>query len=165
MNNNQHAHKRFCDLIFPRFYWVTCGSLFRESYYFWEFAKHSSRSLIVLWFLVWYFSVMTMFHGLFPWLFGNFGFVIHIWLTLKVRDRLLHCTKYLTCTPSSKGEVWCCECNQNLLILVFNSVSRCPGPGSSWGDLAVPPPSKEGESPSHPFYSILFYWNMRISFS
>ena len=28
-------------------------------------------------------------------------------------------------------------------------VSCCPGPGSSWGDLAVPPPSKEGESPSN----------------
>ena len=27
-------------------------------------------------------------------------------------------------------------------------VSGCPGPGSRWGDLTVPPPSKEGESPS-----------------
>jgi hypothetical protein len=27
-------------------------------------------------------------------------------------------------------------------------VSGCPGPGSSWGDLTVPPPSKEGDSPS-----------------
>ena len=27
-------------------------------------------------------------------------------------------------------------------------VSGCPGPGSSWGDLTVPPPSKEGKSPT-----------------
>ena len=27
-------------------------------------------------------------------------------------------------------------------------VSCCPGPGSSWGNLAVPPASKEAESPS-----------------
>ena len=33
-------------------------------------------------------------------------------------------------------------------------VSCCPGPGSSWGNSAVPPPSTEGESPSHPFYNI-----------
>ena len=28
-------------------------------------------------------------------------------------------------------------------------VSCCPGPGGSWGNLTVPPPSKEGESPSN----------------
>ena len=27
-----------------------------------------------------------------------------------------------------------------------------PGPGSSWGDLTVPPASKEAESPSNLFY-------------
>ena len=27
----------------------------------------------------------------------------------------------------------------------------CPGPGISQGDLAVPPASKDAESPSHPF--------------
>ena len=32
----------------------------------------------------------------------------------------------------------------------------CPGPGSSWGNLAVPPASKDAESPSHMFCSVLF---------
>ena len=27
--------------------------------------------------------------------------------------------------------------------------SMCPGPGSSWGNLTVPPASKEAESPSN----------------
>ena len=35
-----------------------------------------------------------------------------------------------------------------LMALLF-WLAGCPGPGSSWGDLTVPPPSKEGESPSN----------------
>ena len=34
-------------------------------------------------------------------------------------------------------------------------VSCCPGPGGSWGNLAVPPPSKEGESPSNKVLLVL----------
>ena len=34
-------------------------------------------------------------------------------------------------------------------------VSCCPGPGSSWGNLTVPPPSKEGESPSNKVLLVL----------
>ena len=34
------------------------------------------------------------------------------------------------------------------------SVSCCPGPGGSWGNPAVPPPSTEGESPINLFHSI-----------
>ena len=32
------------------------------------------------------------------------------------------------------------------------TVCSCPGPGSSWGNPAVPPASKEAESPSNLFY-------------
>ena len=35
-------------------------------------------------------------------------------------------------------------------------LSGCPGPESSWGNLAVPPASKEAVSPSHVFCSILW---------
>jgi hypothetical protein len=34
-------------------------------------------------------------------------------------------------------------------------VSGCPGPGGSWENLAVPPPSKEGESPSNKVLMVL----------
>ena len=41
-------------------------------------------------------------------------------------------------------------------------VSGCPEPGNSWGDLTVPPPSKEGESPSNlvllVLYLVLYYF-------
>ena len=42
-------------------------------------------------------------------------------------------------------------CGARVSELCFGTlVSCCPGPGSSWGNLATLPPSKEGESPSNP---------------
>ena len=47
------------------------------------------------------------------------------------------------------------------LLSSFTLVSGCPG-GNSWGDLTVPPPSKEGESPSNlvllVLYLVLYYF-------
>ena len=47
------------------------------------------------------------------------------------------------------------ENNKSCQVSVFSFV--CPGPGDSWGNLTVLPASKDAESPSPLFYSILFY--------
>jgi hypothetical protein len=50
-------------------------------------------------------------YGLIFWISRKYGFESILENNPhKVRDRLLHCTQSWTCTPSSKGEVWRCEC-------------------------------------------------------
>ena len=87
---------------------------------------------------------------------SDFLVLVQIYYILKsgIGSFIAHIIGLARHPVKGKSNRW--ECNQSALILAFNSVRWFPGPGGSCGDLAVPPPSTEGESPSHPFYSILF---------
>ena len=73
----------------------------------------------------------------------------------------LHCTVQFICTQKLdlhaiqlRGCLDAFDCHQGPPGSGDQGWFPCPGPGSSRGDLAVLPASKDAESPSHLFHSI-----------
>ena len=104
-----------------------------------------------------------------PFLWSDFLACQEIWISNPTWSKTnhtksglgtLHCTVQFICTQKLdlhaiqlRGGTTSFEYHKSLQALVFIGWC-CPGPGSSWGNLAVLPASKEAVSRSHYFHSI-----------